>query len=458
MDLSPRFSLAYLQGQQAQKHVTVNEALRRLDALVSLSVKSRTTSAEPASPMEGDAYIITASPTGAAWAGFAPDAVAAFQDGAWAEIAPVEGLRAYVVDEGALVAYSGSAWDSVGGGVGSPAMLGVNASADVTNRFAVKSDAALFSHDDVTPGSGDMRHIVNKAASANTASVLFQTGFSGHAEFGLTGDDDFHLKVSGDGASWNDAFVIAAASGDVEIGQNLSIARDTPADFWSGAASGKALWMPYGYFGTNGSYALGLWWNGYRNSSGSWTSQAIAGLSSGAGIELQNAGIYFRWESSVAGVTPAIIMQAKSAYVSPGSDNAQSCGAASLRWSQVYAASGSISTSDAREKTVDGPLDEAEKRAARRILSTVVKFRWNDAVERKGDAARIHVGVTAQSVAEAFAAEGLDASRYGVWCEDEIMETVDDGETGVTERASGQTCQGVRYDQLFVFLIAALAE
>jgi len=112
----------------------------------------------------------------------------------------------------------------------------------------------------------------------------------------------------------------------------------------------------------------------------------------------------------------------------------------------------------AREKTVDGPLDEAEKRAARRILSTVVKFRWNDAVERKGDAARIHVGVTAQSVAEAFAAEGLDASRYGVWCEDEIMETVDDGETGVTERASGQTCQGVRYDQLFVFLIAALAE
>ena len=71
MDASPRFSLAYLQGQQAQKHVTVNEALRRLDALVSLSVKSRTTSAEPASPMEGDAYIITASPTGAAWGGAA---------------------------------------------------------------------------------------------------------------------------------------------------------------------------------------------------------------------------------------------------------------------------------------------------------------------------------------------------------------------------------------------------
>jgi len=458
MDASPRFSLAYLQGQQAQKHVTVNEALRRLDALVSLSVKSRTTSAEPASPMEGDAYIITASPTGAAWNDFAPDAVAAFQDGAWAEIAPVEGLRAYVVDEGALVAYSGAAWNAVGGGVGSPTMLGVNASADATNRLAVKSDAALFSHDDVTPGSGDMRHIVNKAAEANTASVLFQTGYSGRAEFGLTGDDDFHLKVSGDGASWKDAFVIDAASGDVEVAQHLGVSRAVPANFWSAVPEGKAHWMPYGYFGTNGSYAIGLWWNGYRNSSGGWTSQAINGYASGAGIELQNAGIYLRWESPVSGASPAIIMQARSAYVAPGADNAQSSGAASCRWSQIYAASGSISTSDAREKTLGGPLDDAEKRAARRILGNVVKFRWSDSVARKGDAARIHVGVTAQSVAEAFAAEGLDASRYGVWCEDEIMKTVDDGEAGVTERASGQTRQGVRYDQLFVFLIAALAE
>ena len=69
--------------------------------------------------------------------------------------------------------------------------------ADAGNRLArMKSDAVLMSHDDVTPGSGDMRLALNKSAPANTASLTFQTGWSGRAEFGLAGDDDWHVKVS----------------------------------------------------------------------------------------------------------------------------------------------------------------------------------------------------------------------------------------------------------------------
>ena len=47
------------------------------------------------------------------------------------------------------------------------------------------------------------------------------------------------------------------------------------------------------------------------------------------------------------------------------------------------------------------------------------QFLFNDAVEKKGKAARIHIGVIAQQVAEAFASEGLDATRYGLLCYDE---------------------------------------
>jgi len=97
-------------------------------------------------------------------------------------------------------------------------MLGINTGADATNRLAVKSDAELLSHDDVTPGSGDARKVINKAGEGNTASVLFQTGFSGRAEIGLAGDDALHVKVSADGSGWTEALVIDPDTGHVGMG------------------------------------------------------------------------------------------------------------------------------------------------------------------------------------------------------------------------------------------------
>lgn len=455
MESSPRLSLAYLSPQQAQKHVTVNEALRRLDALVSLAVRSRSLAAQPATPAEGDAYILPAAPSGAAWGAFAPGDIAAFQDGAWANIAPVEGLRAFVIDEALLFVFTAGAWNSIGGGAGNPVTFGVNATPDVTNRLAVKSNAVLFSHDDVTPGSGDMRHAINKSAAAKTASHIFQSGFSGRAELGLIGDDNFRLKFSADGASWHDAFTGYAATGQIEFKTHTGIGIAPPGDFWNTAV--PSLFMPYGYFGTNGSFGLGLWWNGYRNNGGGWTSLAINGFSHGAGLELGSSGLNLRWENPVAASIPVIRLQVQSTNVSPGLDNALSCGTASLRWSQVYAASGTINTSDARDKELAGALDDAETRVAQRLLSAIGKFRWKDAIARKGGGARLHIGLTAQAVHEAFAAEGLDAARYGVWCEDEIFQTIDDPEKGVDLRPTGETRQGLRYDQLMTFLIAALA-
>ncbi|GEM_PF-474714 len=219
MEQSPRLSLSYLAPSQAQKHVTVNETFRRLDQLVQSTVLSRTVSAEPGAPSDGDAYILPAGASGAAWEGFAEGNIAACQDGAWVEIAAREGLRVWVADEDRLIACDGAAWAGIAGESGESAeKFGVNATADATNRLAVKSDAVLFSHDDVTPGNDDCQVKINKAAAGDTASLLFQTGYSGRAEFGLAGDDNFHIKVSPDGSGWTEAIWIDRDNGDIGLG------------------------------------------------------------------------------------------------------------------------------------------------------------------------------------------------------------------------------------------------
>ena len=144
----------------------------------------------------------------------------------------------------------------------------------------------------------------------------------------------------------------------------------------------------------------------------------------------------------------------------PGADNSQSLGNASYRWSEVFAGTGTINTSDQREKTDIADLDEAERRVAVALKGLVKKYKYKDAVAAKGsDAARIHVGVIAQEVVAAFAAEGLDATRYALLCHDE-WETVeevlnDDGEV-VTPGLEAGDRYGVRYDEMLAFIISAL--
>lgn len=218
MNTTAHLGLPYMAASQAQKHVTYNEALRGLDALVQLSVQDRDLGDPPPAPEDGARYIIPASATGA-WADRAGQ-VAAWQDGAWAFYPPVEGWLAWLVDEQRILAFDGTTWialDAASADIEVLEQLGINTAADATNRLAVKADATLFSHDDVTPGSGDHRLKLNKSSVASTASALFQSDWSGRAEIGLTGDDNLHVKVSADGANWTDALRIEAATGAVRL-------------------------------------------------------------------------------------------------------------------------------------------------------------------------------------------------------------------------------------------------
>jgi hypothetical protein len=209
VDATPNLGLPYILAAQSQKHVTHNEAIRALDAIVQLSVLDRDLAAPPGSPANGARYIVAASPTGA-WSGHAGD-IAAYQDGAWAFYDPVEGFIAWVADEDAAVVWNGSAWTALttgSGGAGSFSTVGVNATADATNKLAVAAAATLLNHN----GAGHQLKI-NKASASDTASLLYQDAFSGRAELGLAGDDNFHFKVSADGSTWKEAIVIDRTTG-----------------------------------------------------------------------------------------------------------------------------------------------------------------------------------------------------------------------------------------------------
>ncbi len=221
-DATPRWGLTYMVAGQTHKHVTVNEALRSIDSLANPRVLDRDLTDPPANPSEGDSYL-PASPATGDWAGH-EGAIVTFQDGAWAVTTPPDGTVVWVVDEKAALVRDGGAWSPFGDAAqvlaalptGSVAQLGVATPADSANPLAVAGSGALFTH----AGAG-MQAKINKNATGDTASVIFQTGFAAHAEMGLSGSNNFELKVSVDGAAWTSALLVNHTNGNVLANQKM---------------------------------------------------------------------------------------------------------------------------------------------------------------------------------------------------------------------------------------------
>jgi hypothetical protein len=200
---STNLALPFIEAAQAQKHVTHNAALQRLDAVVMLSVLDRDLSSPPGSPADGDRYLVAGSAMGA-WTG-KDGKIAAWQDGAWGFHTPKEGWFAWIADEDVALMFDGASW--TGAATQNAAMLGVNTTADATNKLAVASSAVLFNH----AGTG-VQVKLNKNGSGAAASFLFQTGYSGRAEIGCVGSDDFSFKTSVDGSAFDTGLTLVAAA------------------------------------------------------------------------------------------------------------------------------------------------------------------------------------------------------------------------------------------------------
>jgi len=273
-----------------------------------------------------------------------------------------------------------------------------------------------FSTQTITFGAGTSQHSIDASNNTVTATIV-NNGNANSTIVRATsagGTYDFAFGPS----SWTGSFKVNN-SNDFTFASNAILTNNKGLRFLD---------------------STGTEYNGVTlSSSDDWTIGANNGANF-TNIASGTVGIF----NVVAGTS---ITQTGSSYFRPVSDNTISLGGSSNRWSVVYAGTGTINTSDEREKQDIAALDAAEKRVAVALKGLVKKFRFKDAVQAKGDGARIHVGVIAQEVIAAFQAEGLDATHYGLLCYDQW-----DAEE---DKPSGNR-YGVRYEELLAFIIAAL--
>lgn len=225
-DQSARLGLPYLAAGQMQKHVTLNEALTRLDALVQTAVVSRTQATPPANPPDGALYILPAGASGAGWDGRPAGALMRAEAGGWTVVEVHDGLVALVLDVGEVVVRHDGAWVSLGerlDAVQGLTRLGLGTTADADNPFAARLNKALWTALGAADGGdGDLRLTLNKEGPADVLSLLFQSGWGARAELGLIGDDDLRLKVSADGATWRDVWSVDRGSGRISFDQGAT--------------------------------------------------------------------------------------------------------------------------------------------------------------------------------------------------------------------------------------------
>ena len=137
-------------------------------------------------------------------------------------------------------------------------------------------------------------------------------------------------------------------------------------------------------------------------------------------------------------------------------DNAIDMGYSSVRFDDIYATNGTIQTSDKNLKEDIASLTSAEMKVGARLSKLFKTFRWKNKVTEKGDKARTHSGIIAQDVSDAFTAEGLDATKYGLYGSN-TWDVDKDGQDTViahTSKVGEKTRLSIRYPELLCFVSA----
>jgi hypothetical protein len=343
-------------------------------------------------------------------------------------------------------------------------------------------------------GSGD-GYVFESFASNNNVIGGYHTGVSG-VDFNLTAAPN--NRVISDNTNWLRSTVFPPPSSYSTL-HNLSALRVTsingdPTDplYIKSKDTNTVGSYPYVVLynditgGASGNVLGRIGWHNRDTSTGAaGVSAALDGILEGSGGQTG-----FAFYTGTGTTLTEYLRLTNAGVLRPATDGTQTLGAAANRWSTVFASTGTINTSDRTEKQQIEDLTEAERAVAVSIKGLICKFKFNDAVDDKGDAARIHVGVIAQDVEQAFLDAGLDPSQYGLFCRDEWWEIdgepVNADEEGVvtkvryelngepvlldedgnppegvlkivdTQQATKRTRLGVRYEELLAFVLAAL--
>jgi len=265
--------------------------------------------------------------------------------------------------------------------------------------------------------------------------------------FGTILADTAHVKE-------NIANGVSSTSGNILFGSSSRAENNTGYDVY--ATEG-------GLVNANGSGGLGV--TSADTDSGSNIISAIgdksvhtllhAQLTTGQAIKIaltSLADTYFSADYG-SGFGNTVVLKNSGTFY-PYTDDSSNLGRSSNRWDTVYATTGTINTSDERDKQQVKSLTDQEKTVATNLKNAIKTFKFNSAVSKKGDSARIHTGIMAQEVVSIFTAEGLDATNYGILCYDEWEDEINP-DTGDLEVSAGNK-YGVRYEELLAFIISAL--
>jgi hypothetical protein len=219
--------LPYLAVGQAQKHVTVNETLRKLDALVQLTVVSATTAAEPASPSDGAVWILPPGKSGAHWSAYANHALAYYRDGAWVELAPREGWLAFVKDASHLLVYRSDAWTPFAAGL-------ADANVFATPQTFASPHGASLALEILEEELALSGASATSAIAIPNGSICF--GVSERVTEAVTGAASFKVGISGEPGKFGDLLGLSVGSTNFGIIGPTAFYSDTPVVFTANGA------------------------------------------------------------------------------------------------------------------------------------------------------------------------------------------------------------------------------
>lgn len=407
---TPHLGLGLIVDGQAQKHLTVNEALLRLDQEISATIKSRTIAQEPPLPAAHDQYILPSNRQGAVWANYPIGSLVSYFDGYWTVMPVRDGQIIYCLDEALFLVRLSGAWQRLDhhfSELQKLSRLGVQTDASATHPVSFRTPSTLMSSiDPLDGGSGDTRLTLNKSGTTNIASLIFQQGFSGRAEIGLLGDQSFGIKTSNDGTAWTSALSI---SPEAKIGLGTSAPPDrlTIANGalgirnLSGGVNDATLFLQQTQGSNTYSAQIGL--TAQSRSTLSLYGPKLGGqeICATYGAEI--------WTFYSAGQARLNITAL--GHITPSTTNSYSLGQPSLAFANIYSQNPLSVTSDARLKKDIAPLPP--HLALDLILKIEPKFyRFIDDAHKKNE--RLHAGFLAQDVKTALEASRVDFSVWGL--------------------------------------------
>lgn len=277
------------------------------------------------------------------------------------------------------------------------------------------------------------------------------------------GPGTFDPRVEAQSRPVSDVYILASAAAATGANANATVGAfsygaDASAGFRGGAAGGTPASPSsvqaerfLSFMGGHG-YGGSSWSSGTKALLAFVSAQIWSGSAQGTYITLGTTPIGSTTRAERLRIEPE-------GHTRPGADNSQNLGTASFKWGVVYAGTGTINTSDARDKTEVNPLTQRELAAAVEMSREIGTFQLLASMAKKGDGARLHVGITVQRAMEIMTSHGLDPFRYAFICHDswdESSSPAGDGEPAVVHPAGDR--YGFRVDQLLAFMARGFDE